>query len=141
MGNIFNAVRSLIVSTFTSIVLVFSPHPTHSLSQQNVYSPSPTPSESTVIVTPSPTPTSMTCNSTCSTDSQCQSVKSNYVCYKSACRLATKVDDTTCTQETNTPQNSPPADAQVTCAFAHCGTKMLTPNQCDVARSNDSRPN
>lgn len=54
-------------------------------------------------------PIAISCNSVCNVDSQCQSVNSNYVCYKSTCRLATNVGDATCSQvlaATATPASS-----------------------------------
>ena len=77
-----------------------SPSPTPEVSP----SPSPTPE---VSPSPSPTPTTeptvtYSCNSNCSSNAQCQSANSSYICYLSKCRLDSNPTSDQCTQSSST---------------------------------------
>jgi hypothetical protein len=75
-----------------------SPSPSVSPSPSPSVSPSPSPS-----VSPSPTPTiTYSCNSNCTTNSQCQTADFNYVCYQSKCRLDSNPTSDQCAATTST---------------------------------------
>lgn len=99
-----------------------SPSPTPSVSP----SPSPTPSVSpspSPSVSPSPSPT-YSCNSTCTTDAQCQTVNAGYVCsndHGNRCRLDSNRGSESCTPQTST--------------YA-CNSDCTTNAQCQTVNSN-----
>src|SRR5579859_2503541 len=78
--------------------------------------PATTAPAATAAPTSNPTnaPTSYSCNQSCSSDSQCQSVNSNTVCYQDVCRLATNVSDAGC--------QPPPTSAPPVGCNQQCGT-------------------
>lgn len=82
-------------------VCTASPSPSTSPSP----SPSPTPAASpTPSPSPSPTPTTETtysCNSSCTSNTQCQTYNSTYICYQSKCRLDSNPTSTSCTEPTS----------------------------------------
>jgi hypothetical protein len=83
----------------------------------NGASPSPSPS-------PTPTPNTYSCNGSCTTDEQCRSVNSGYICSREAgnrCRLDSNRTSETCTPSTNT--------------YA-CNSSCSTNDQCHTASSN-----
>ena len=83
-----------------------TPTPTPTPSPSPSPSPTPTPSPSaSPSVSPSPSPSPVTtyyCNSTCSSNSQCQTTNSNYVCYQSKCRLDSNPTSDQCAATTST---------------------------------------
>lgn len=69
-----------------------TPTPTPTVSPSVTPTPTPTPS-STPGVTPSPT---YSCNSSCSTNAQCATANSNFICSNGSCRLSSNPSSTTC---------------------------------------------
>jgi hypothetical protein len=98
-----------------------SPSPSASASPSPSASASPSPSAS---VSPSPSASPFyTCNAECTTDAQCQTANSQYVCdgETDRCRLDASRTSTTCT---------PPADTYV------CNSTCTTNAQCQTIGSN-----
>ncbi|MDQ3008363.1 MAG: hypothetical protein M3Q81_02085 [bacterium] len=100
-----------------------SPSPSPSASPQVSPSPSPSPSPS---ASPSPSPSAGTfaCNSTCTTDAQCQTANGDYTCSAEAgnrCRLDTNRNSATCTPVV---------------ATYSCNSACTTNEQCATANSN-----
>lgn len=97
-----------------------SPSPTPP-GQTPTPSPSPTPPGQTP--SPSPTPSTYVCGGPCTTDAQCQTVNSNYVCaneYGNTCRLDSNRGSSSC---------QPPAGQYA------CNSECTTDAQCQTVNS------
>ncbi len=82
------------------------PTPTPFISPSPSLVPTPTPfvSPSPSLVPtpiPTPTPTTYSCNSSCTTNAQCQTANAAYICSSGKCRLNGNVGSTTCTYKCN----------------------------------------
>lgn len=121
--------------TFT-VAAVASPSPTPTAT------PSATPT-ATPSATPSPSPT-YACDSTCTSDAQCQSVNADYVCSAAAgnrCRLATNTGSASCTPAAGTYACNSVCETNAQCGTADgnyvCAT-VGTEKRCRLATNLDA---